>query len=277
MQKLFSSAWSLREHNRDLYGADGHYIEPWTSDALMLQTSLTLFDETSRLLSNVGDSDRAHGLPEPETRPDSRFPKLEQQLRDLASVVLRTHRERLDWLETYEFFARNIITDKHSSAARDGNESDRERAQLQEQYALMRPQVLRTLVKHNCTDFALALAEQYHDFRTLTELSHDPRFSTTPDGQSRTQHYIDRFRDDFAFDLFSWYIERGAAKSLFDQADTNGAYIDAFFASSQNPRLAWLQHVLSARYAEAADVLLKESTAEPILAAKHVSGILSTD
>jgi nuclear pore complex protein Nup133 len=57
---------------------------------------------------------------------------------------------------------------------------------------------------------ALELAEHHRDFRALVELCNNKAVGD----YSRIQYYIERFKEDFAFELYRWYIEKGPFISL---------------------------------------------------------------
>jgi nuclear pore complex protein Nup133 len=52
---------------------------------------------------------------------------------------------------------------------------------------------------------AFRLAEQYRDFRSLAELCNDSRLAS----DLRTQNYLERYQQDFASELYQWYVEHG--------------------------------------------------------------------
>jgi nuclear pore complex protein Nup133 len=49
------------------------------------------------------------------------------------------------------------------------------------------------------------LAEQYRDFRSLAELCNDSKLAN----DLRTQNYLERYQQDFASELYQWYVEHG--------------------------------------------------------------------
>ena len=53
---------------------------------------------------------------------------------------------------------------------------------------------------------AYQLAEHHNDFETLVWLCHAPR---AQQGQSRIRSYIEKFKEEFAFVLYQYYIEQG--------------------------------------------------------------------
>lgn len=118
-----------------------------------------------------------------------------------------------------------------SAVAADDIGSERERKELDERFAQLRPEVLETLRKwiyskgiqpvliysvvhvgaNGHANHAFILAENYRDFRSLASLCHK---STTypPDenpNATRIQLYIEKFKDEFTTELYQWYIEHG--------------------------------------------------------------------
>jgi len=54
-------------------------------------------------------------------------------------------------------------------------------------------------------DEAFELAEEHRDYRTLTELCHE----RLADPSARYEVYIEKYQEVYAFDLYSYWIERG--------------------------------------------------------------------
>lgn len=55
---------------------------------------------------------------------------------------------------------------------------------------------------------AFRLAEQYRDFRSLAELCNDSRLANN----LRTQNYLEQYQQDFASELYQWYVEHGRSR-----------------------------------------------------------------
>jgi nuclear pore complex protein Nup133 len=53
---------------------------------------------------------------------------------------------------------------------------------------------------------AITLAEEQRDFRTLVELCHSLAPSET---KQKERVYISRYKEEFAFQLYQWYVEHG--------------------------------------------------------------------
>ena len=59
---------------------------------------------------------------------------------------------------------------------------------------------------------AFSLAEEYRDFKSLTDLCHTVPPIYPPSENihaSRIQAYIEKFQDEFMTALYQWYIEHG--------------------------------------------------------------------
>lgn len=154
---------------------------------------------------------------------------------------------------------------------------------------------LLAAVRVDHSDQAYELAEHHRDFRALVELCNHPSVGSP----ARTQYYIEKFREDFAFELYQWYIDMGALacvviralacpsltlppcalgpprpagkmKTLLTQDEVYAPLLLSFLDSTDNPRIAWVQDIATKRYDHAAQSLLKESEHEPKLAEKQV-------
>lgn len=69
---------------------------------------------------------------------------------------------------------------------------------------------------------AFALAEQYRDYRNLAALCNEepvwpPRDSRHAD---RMKTYLDTFKQEFANELFHWYVQRGTHNYLYSALAT---------------------------------------------------------
>ncbi len=73
---------------------------------------------------------------------------------------------------------------------------------LQQRWDELKPRVIRPLEEIDRADQAYELAEQFRDFPTLVYLCEKSGDA------GRTQAYIERFGNDFAFELYQWYIDQ---------------------------------------------------------------------
>lgn len=132
---------------------------------------------------------------------------------------------------------------------------------LQQRWDELKPRVIRPLVEIDRVDEAYSLAEQFRDYPTLVYLCESSGDS------ARTQAYIERFGNDFAFELYQWYIERRELVypvfqltieqyyELLAQDEVYGARLTAFFSAHPHPELSWMHDIASKRYGAAAAAL----------------------
>jgi hypothetical protein len=78
---------------------------------------------------------------------------------------------------------------------------------LQDRYLDTRPRIVRMLVNIGRHSHAFSLAERHTDFKTLVELCQDPLIGSS----AKTAHFIEKYKETFAFALFDWLVEKGAS------------------------------------------------------------------
>ncbi len=108
-----------------------------------------------------------------------------------------------------------------------GEERRHDAEMLNQRFSVLRPEILETLrtaPRHTffsiltvylgrCgyEEAAFELAEKYQDFASLVNLCH--RETVYPPSENphyrRIQAYIEKFKEDFTNELFSWYIQHG--------------------------------------------------------------------
>lgn len=57
---------------------------------------------------------------------------------------------------------------------------------------------------------AFDLADQYHEYRFLVQLSAHPTYG----GPEQIVHYLRKYREAFAFHLYKWYLENGTSSLI---------------------------------------------------------------
>ncbi|KAF8654069.1 hypothetical protein AX16_003602 [Volvariella volvacea WC 439] len=245
---VLRSAFNYRAYNHGMYGIELPMIRPWTSQPGVIEVMLELFDATTTLAEAPAEDTSNRRLREPVS-----------QLPDLAATLLQCIQERLDWLS--------------SSAAAEEVDIERDRKGLEQKVALLRPEVLETLRRIGYADSAFALAEQYRDFRSLAALCH--RETVYPPEQnphhSRIQGYLERFQDEFATELFRWYIQHGELRIMFAQDGSSYShYMDKYFVENPNNAISWIHNLDKGRHKTAAAELLAEAKQTPSIEAKHL-------
>lgn len=66
--------------------------------------------------------------------------------------------------------------------------------------------VLPSTVRLSRGNAAYDLAERYRDFRSLVVLCNDASLGSP----ARIHFYIQKYKEDFAYALYDWYLETGA-------------------------------------------------------------------
>lgn len=175
-----------------------------------------------------------------------------------------------------------------SGAAAEEPGVKRDKEELEQRFASLRPEVLETLSEPRKPEIeiiltlksgrcghensAFKLAEKYRDFSSLAALCN--RDVVYPPEQNphakRIQTYIDRFHDDFTRELYQWYIQHGELRVMFSYDDEKG-YIDSFLAERPNPSVSWVHDIGKQRFDDASNVLLHEARGAVNLESKHVS------
>jgi nuclear pore complex protein Nup133 len=123
----------------------------------------------------------------------------------------------------------------YSPAAAEDVNVERDRNELERKFAVLRPEIFETLRELNCNRLyaccshttreigrhghagaAFTLAEQYRDFSSLASLCHKETVYPPEDNPHalRIQAYFDRFKDEFAMELYRWYIQHGVFDPL---------------------------------------------------------------
>lgn len=244
---VLRSAFDYRTYNLKVYGIDLPMIFPWTSRPAVVDTVLASFDATTKAVeSRYFDS--------------SNQGKLQQsQLPELAALLFECIKERLDWLSS-------PIAAAEPGVGRDKDE-------LEHRFTLLRPEVLETLRRFGHQDTAFQLAEKYHDFSSLVALCHkDVAYPPTENPNlDRIQSYVDRFKYDFACQLYRWYIQHGELRVMFNQSSAlQSGYLERFFSEEPNAAISWIYNIGKEHYERAAADLLEEASKASNLEVKHL-------
>jgi nuclear pore complex protein Nup133 len=121
-------------------------------------------------------------------------------------------------------------------------------------------------VRISRSNVAYDLAERYRDFRSLVILSNDAAIGSP----QRVQFYIEKYKEDFAFSLYSWYLEQGRLFDLMNQDTLYWELLSKFLEKSGVKRLSWMQNIAMNKYSVASSDLLEEAGKETRLAEQKV-------
>ncbi|KAG9086775.1 hypothetical protein FS749_003384 [Ceratobasidium sp. UAMH 11750] len=235
---IYSTIEIFRQRNLGFYGLETAQpsMVPWTSEPDVLESIQDLFTHTGRML---GDRTRDLGNAL-KTVPAERAiqNELKTQLQALAKYLFAGYRERLEYLQ------------RHNASAEDRKEA----AALDQQFANYRPSMLRNLAIYDQGEDAFRLAEQYRDFRSLAELCNDSKLAS----DLRTQNYLERYQQDFASELYQWYVEHGKLQTLLSQDQIYYPLLQGFLKSTDYPRISWLHDVAIGDFNSATATLSEE-------------------
>ncbi|KAG9226276.1 hypothetical protein CCMSSC00406_0003155 [Pleurotus cornucopiae] len=244
---VLKSAFKFREEHKGQYSLEWPIINPWTSKPTVIDVALSLFEAITDIADVPGADGQYH---QSQSEPGSQLP-------ELATVLFACIQERLDWLG--------------STIANGEPGTERDRDELEHRFALLRPEILETLRRVGHPRPALSLAETYRDFSSLAALCHPDTVYPPHENPWITdiQRYIEKFKDDFAFELFRWYIQHGELRIMFAQEDLYSIYFDRFFASNPHPSISWLHDLGKGRYESTAQTLLEEANRSTNLPSKQ--------
>lgn len=133
------------------------------------------------------------------------------------------------------------------------------------QYRAAKPKLIYPLVSMGRPDRAFGLAERHRDFRTLTELCLDP---ATGDPQPQIHNYLRRYRQNFAFELYKYWLDHGKTADLLRHGASTaewGQLLQEFLRDASGgayPRVSWLHDVSLGQFQAASATLLTEASKE---------------
>ncbi|KAF8710546.1 Non-repetitive/WGA-negative nucleoporin C-terminal, partial [Rhizoctonia solani] len=247
---IYNTVNAFRQQSLGFYGLEDAppSLAPWTSEPEVLETMQELFTYTGRMLG-----DRARDLGNTlKTVPTERDiqNELKGQLQDLAKYLFANYSERLEYLQ------------RQNASAEDRKEV----VALDQQFANYRPSMLRNLATYDQGEDAFQLAEHYRDFRSLAELCNDSKLAS----DLRTQNYLERYQQDFASELYQWYVEHGKLQTLLLQDKIYWPLLHGFLQSTDYPRISWLHDIAVRDFQSTTATLSGEIAKETKLDAKQL-------
>lgn len=79
--------------------------------------------------------------------------------------------------------------------------------------------------------------------------------------------YLDRYKEEFATELFRWYIQNGQLRTMFEH---DSVHLDQFFISHPHKLISWINDIGKDRYEEAAKTLISEAEHAGNMEIKHL-------
>ena len=118
-------------------------VDPWTSVPFVIDTVLTLFETSARVVETTV----------PASTGSYRTGKPYSQLPELAAQLFACVQERLDWLSRYSVLFPQGLTIIHALSSSDTH--SREKHDLDQRFLSLRPQILETLRKFDRPEMSL--------------------------------------------------------------------------------------------------------------------------
>ncbi|GAC97422.1 subunit of the Nup84p subcomplex of the nuclear pore complex [Pseudozyma hubeiensis SY62] len=224
-------------------------FEAWTAQSVSVQLLESLYsltvnlipDRTRELGSSIdaASTEFSSAVSEESKREHRAQTELKAQLCSLAEIALACYTERIQYLQA------------SAAAAADIGALERELSVFSTTYRTARPLFIRPLVSIHRSDRAFTLAEQYSDFRTLVELSQEPNLQS----DARTETYLERYQQAFAYELYNWYIEHHQQRKLLTQKPEYNQLVLSYLEQPGKERLAWLHDLALKRFDAASSKL----------------------
>ncbi|KIJ69004.1 hypothetical protein HYDPIDRAFT_172503 [Hydnomerulius pinastri MD-312] len=254
------AALSYRAYNLGVYGVDLPMIKPWTSRPAVIDAVLKLVDAVTRVAAEGAGASASGNAKE-----------VVGMLPELATLLFACVQERLDWLG--------------SPMAAEEPGTERDRTELEDRFAQLRPEILETLRITSHLQQALSLATTYTDFSSLASLL----LRSTPYPPSSNPHaplikdYLDRYGDAFGREVVRWCVEQGEARVVFAEEDVWGPVMDGLFGMGKGKGregdegrtkgeyngIAWVNDMGRGRFGEASGRLLREAKGAGEVGVRH--------
>ena len=257
MLAITKSALRYRAENEILYGLEPTTgREPWTSTSSIIDVIRSEFEHTVQSVQSTSrhydndcltngaatqeDTDMADDVSAPHRNEGTELllRHMKSQLPELADILL------------------HLYFDKVRHAAGVSSQQDVHLG-LVSDFQRLRPSVIKAVANIDRSR-AFELADQYQDFRTLIELSHSPSVKTS----NYIAHYMTKYKEEFGFQLYRWYVEHGKLRTLLEQDPIYNDMLSKFLASGSYSKIAWIHDLGTDKYAKASKTLTRTAAEE---------------
>jgi len=120
---------------------------------------------------------------------------------------------------------------------------------LQDEYLEKRSSFIKPLANINRVEIAIKLAEQYHDFDTLVELSIND--------DEKQHYYIDQYGNEYADILYDRLQLKNNYLKLLEQDDKYNTILKNYFDKKDLPLISWIHDIKLKNYGNAYKKLIK--------------------
>ncbi|KIY72168.1 hypothetical protein CYLTODRAFT_344529 [Cylindrobasidium torrendii FP15055 ss-10] len=232
-----SKTLEYRKFNARVYGLLDARLDIWTSQPKLIQVMEELFIEATNIVASPATNKYA--------------PSVREQLPGMAKDLLKILFERTQWLIEASDEDEHLAQESHDAQTKFDN---------------VRPAALEALSANGFISEAFTLGEKYGDFGSLAMLC--TRKDVYPPDENpyieQIAHYLERYNDSFAKELYAMYIKIGELRCLFAQDESHVGYMDRFFYDRPNPQIQWIHEMGQRRYADAAQSLAKAADGAPL-------------
>ncbi|ORX50737.1 hypothetical protein BCR36DRAFT_352074 [Piromyces finnis] len=230
---ILESAYAYRKQNGSEYELDDNSIsgvEPWTASEAILNIFQINFENSEAYLNNNKIYPDVENLKDENVISNIEKRKiLEDQLVKLASIVLKIFNERISFIKKTEMVA--VLK------------------ALQDEYLEKRSSFIKPLGTINRIDTAIKLAEEYHDFDTLVELSIN--------NEEKQHYYIDQYGNEYADILYDKLQLKNNYYKLLEQDDKYNTTLKNYFDKKDIPLISWIHDIKLKNYGNAHRKLIK--------------------
>nr|ODN90385.1 hypothetical protein L204_05990 [Cryptococcus depauperatus CBS 7855] len=246
------AAARYREEESDSYeiNRETPSIEMWTASDPLLNSLEYLYTTTERVIE---ERTRELGSAVDEaTLQQQQIPGNEELRKE--QILQGQLKRQMGWLAAA--LCANM-EDKCRVSVRqmEDDTNEEEGIRLKARWDAMKPRVIRPLVSVDRISEAFELAEHHRDFPTLVVLCQNP-VASKGKGNNYIQNYIEKFGEDFAFELYQWFIDQaGRPYDLLTQDEVYSSLLTKFFEVHLYPELAWIHHIACKRYSSASNDL----------------------
>ncbi|KAH9465346.1 hypothetical protein Pst134EA_013234 [Puccinia striiformis f. sp. tritici] len=263
---VYRTAINIRQRHIKAYDLENDTsTEPWTSTLNLLdilhshyEVTLEILQQRAREFGPAMDEDQARFDHDDSTTLlmddedddaiDGSSEKSKWLHHTLKDQLIKLVERSLDMMKERSAFVESTLGTNHPEAK-----------SLQERYLRLRPQLIFGLVKVKRQTRAIKLAEDQRDFRTLVELCHSLSSSET---EQKERTYIAKYQEEFAFQLYQWYVEQGRYHELLSQDSVYAPLITSFLDNMDYGKFSWIHDLAIDRFDHASLVLLKEAESE---------------
>eukprot|EP01027_Heterolobosea_sp_BB2_P009440 GEZU01013910.1.p1 GENE.GEZU01013910.1~~GEZU01013910.1.p1 ORF type:complete len:668 (+),score=170.00 GEZU01013910.1:211-2004(+) len=235
---FIDSIWDYRDTHGELY-PEGIRWTDWTTSDRMRNLMTAQHRQIIHCLSDQGSTTQSSML----------MTDILDQLYTISNFLLESF---VDAIKEHEAkVARQQQQQPHSIAAYSSNAVAL--ANLKEQFEATRFEVIQCFVAKQAYHYAYTLAEKYHDFRALVELSE------FLNDEARLKKYMDMFRSQgFLASLFQYYLENGLYSRILNVDPKYWPEVTEFVKG--HPGLEWMHAVQTGQVKHAADKLVEISS-----------------